>query len=80
MTRKIKASFFAPDYLEDNRERRLNGLPLQDNRERRLDAATEDATDEKCLLSFWKDTVLASQASSVTRLNGLLVKVGLSGI
>ena len=49
----------------------LAGLPFKDNRERRLDAAAEDATDEHCLLSFREDTLLASQASAVTRLNGL---------
>ena len=46
-------------------------LPLKSNRERRWIVATEDATDERCLLSFWKETLLVSQASSVTRLNGL---------
>ena len=37
-----------------------------------MDAAAADARDEHCLLSFWEDTLLAFQASSVTRLNGLL--------
>ena len=54
-------------------KRYLDSLLLKGNREHRSDAATKDATDEQCLLSCKKDTVLTSQASSVTRLNGLLL-------